>query len=336
MNSESNTISQNEAPTFRTGYQRVIGIDVAKDTLDIHDSQGSLTASIGNDVQSVQTKLLGKLAQGESVLVVCESTASYHIEMMDAVHECAIDIAVVNAGQVRHFAKGHGRIEKTDPIDSEMICLFGQDVSVHLTAQRTTQEKNHTALVNRRQSLLKILTQENLRLSHTRDTETQKFIKQMIRNLENQLKRVEKRLAEILKELAKDDPKVEILHSHPGVGKVTTSVLLTQLPELGTLNRKQIAKLVGVSPIANQSGTKDGKRAVRGGRQAVRNAMYMAANSARQHDDRTKAFYNRLRNQGKPFKVAIVACMRKMLSTLNQMVRNGETFEASKYASMTS
>ncbi len=255
---------------------------------------------------------------------------------MDVVHNNDIDIAVVNAGQVRHFAKGHGKIEKTDPIDAEMICLFGQDVSVNLTAQRTDKEKNHTALVNRRESLLKMQTQETLRLDHTFDKESQKFIKQMIRNLQNQLKRVEKRLSEILKELAKEDPKVDILLSHTGVGKVTTSVLLTQLPELGTLNRKQVAKLVGVSPIANQSGTRDGKRAVRGGRQAVRNAMYMAANSARQHDDRTKAFYNRMRNQGKPYKVAMVACMRKMLSTLNQMVRNGETFDASKYASMTS
>lgn len=335
MNTQSETVSQNQAPIFRSGYQRVIGIDVAKKKLDLYDSQQSLTAVIDNDPQSIQTKLLDKLTGQESVLVVCESTASYHILMMDVVHDNDIDIAVVNAGQVRHFAKGHGKIEKTDPIDAEMICLFGQDVSVNLTAQRTVKEKNHTALVNRRESLLKMQTQETLRLDHTFDKESRKFIKQMIKNLQNQLKRVEKRLSEILKELGKEDPKVDILLSHTGVGKVTTSVLLTQLPELGTLNRKQVAKLVGVSPIANQSGTKDGKRAVRGGRQAVRNAMYMAAFSARQHDDRTKAFYNRMRNQGKPYKVAMVACMRKILSTLNQMVRNGETFDASKYSSMT-
>lgn len=118
------------------------------------------------------------------------------------------------------------------------------------------------------------------------------------------------------------------------MGPITTSVLLTQLPELGRLDRKAVAKLVGVSPMANQSGTKDAKRSVRGGRQGVRNAMYMAAFSARQHDDRLKAFFDRLRQQGKPYKVAMVACMRKQLSTLNQMVRNQETFDASKCASM--
>jgi len=334
MNNESNSTNPNHTPISRTGYQRVIGVDVAKDKLDLHDSQGTLTRTIDNDAPSIQTKLLDKLDRGCRNLILCESTASYHLLMVDMAHEESIDVAVVNARQVRDFARGHGRIEKTDPIDAGMICQFGQDVSVHLTARRTEQQKHHTALVHRRESLLKMRTQENLRLEHTVDKETRKLIEQMLGSIQKQLKDVEKRLGEILKELAKEDPKVNILLSHVGVGKVTTSVLLTQLPELGRLNRKQIAKLVGVSPIANQSGTKDGKRSVRGGRQSVRNAMYMAANSARQHDERTKAFYNRLRNHGKPFKVAMVACMRKMLSTLNQMVRNEETFQASRYASM--
>lgn len=335
MNSESKTITQNDAPTFRTGYQRVIGVDVAKDTLDVNDSQGRLTGSIGNDAKSIRAKLIKQIDPKDSTLLLCESTASYHLLMMDLAHEKSIEIAVVNARQVRDFAKGHGRIEKTDPIDAEMICRFGQDVSVHLTARRTEKQKNHTAMVNRRQSLLKMRTQEKLRLLHTVDKEARKFITQMLGNIEKQLKSVNQRLKEILKELSKEDPKVNILLSHSGVGIVTTSVLVTQLPELGTINRKEVAKLVGVSPIANQSGTKDGKRSVRGGRQLVRNAMYMAANSARQHDDRMKSFYNRLVGQGKPHKVAIVACMRKMLSTLNQMVRNEETFDASKFASMT-
>ena len=109
---------------------------------------------------------------------------------------------------------------------------------------------------------------------------------------------------------------------------------MTQLPELGKLNRKEVAKLVGVSPMANQSGTKDGKRAIRGGRQEVRNALYMAAFSARRHDERMAAFYDRLIKQGKPYKVAMIACMRMLISTLNQMVRNQEKFDASKYACM--
>lgn len=206
---------------------------------------------------------------------------------------------------------------------------------VHLTAQRSDQEKNHFALVKRRESLMKMKSQGQQRLDHEYDKESIKLIKAMLRNIENQLSRVEKRLQEILKKLAEKNPNVDILLSHCGVGNVTVSVLLTQLPELGTLNRKQVAKLVGVSPMANQSGTKDGKRSVRGGRRDVRTVLYMAALVARQHDVRTRAFYERLINQGKPYRVAKIACMRKLLLTLNQMVRNGEPFDASKYASMT-
>lgn len=278
MNNESNQQKQKQINPSRTGYQRVIGVDVAKDKLDIHDSQGKLTGTIDNDVNSIAAKLLDSIEPGSSTLILCESTASYHLLMMDAVH--------------------------------------------------------HTAMVHRRESLLKMRTQEKLRLLHTSDKQAIKFLKEMLRNLANQLKSVEKRLAEILKELAKEDPTVEILLSHCGVGKVTASVLLTGLPEMATLNRKQIAKLVGVSPIANQSGTKDGRRPIRGGRQSVRNAMYMAAHSARQHDDRMKAFYDRLIKQGKPFKVVMTACMRKMLCTLNQMVRNQESYDASKFGCM--
>lgn len=334
MNTESDTVCQLQTPQFRSGYQRVIGIDVAKDKLDLHDSSEQLTGCIDNDPESIAEKLLAQVEPDSSTLIVCESTASYHLTLMDLAHEKLVDVAVVNARQVRDFARGHGWLEKTDVIDAEAICRFGQDVSVHLNAPRSEQQKNHTALVNRRESLLKMRAQENLRLLHTRDKEAIKFLKQMLENIEKQLKSVEKRMSEILKELAKDDPTVNILLSHTGVGKVTVSVLLTQLPELGKLNRKQIAKLVGVSPMANQSGQKDGRRSVRGGRGAVRKTLYMAALSARQHDDRIKAFYNRLKNQGKPYKVVMIACMRKMLSTLNQMVRNGETFDASKYASM--
>lgn len=331
-NDEPTTKNATDAPAFRTGYDRVIGVDVAKDNLDLHDSRGKRTGQIGNDVESIQSKLIDRIDQSVRTLILCESTASYHLLMTDMAHDAAVDVAIVNPRQVRDFAKGHGWLEKTDKIDAAMICRFGQDVQVHLAAKRTEQQKNHSAMVHRRESLLKMKAQEKSRLLHIRDREARKLVQQMLRNIENQLKRVEKRLNEILRALAKEDPTVDILLSHTGVGPVTVSVLMTQLPELGKLNRQEIAKLVGVSPMANQSGTKDGKRAIRGGRQEVRNALYMAAFSARQHDERMKAFNDRLVKQGKPYKVAMVACMRKLISTLNQMVRNQEMFDASKYA----
>lgn len=334
MNNESNSNNHNATTISRSGYQRVIGVDVAKDKLDIHDSAGKLSPCIDNNPSEIVKKLINRIKQDASTLVVCESSGSYHLDLMDAMHEHSLNIAVVNARQVRDLAKAHGRLEKTDPIDARMICRFGQDVEVHLTPPRTEDEKRHLALVNRRVTLLKMRTQEKLRLSHCRDQEVIRFIKQSLRNIENQLQRVDTRLSEILKELAKKDARVDILLSHKGVGVVTTSVLMTQLPELGALNRREIAKLVGISPMADQSGLKDGKRRIRGGRQAVRTALYMAANSARQHDPAMKAFYDRLTKHGKPFKVVMVACMRKMLSTLNQMVRNGESYDSSLYAAM--
>lgn len=335
MNNGSEKKLDTQATLSRTGYQRVIGVDVSKFKLDVHDSQGELTGCIDNSIKSIQKNILDHIEPASRTLLVCESTGSYHLALMDAAHDHRIDVAIANPRQVRDFARGHGWLEKTDVIDAAMICVFGQDVKVNLTAQRSDREKNHAAMVSRRESLIKMRTQEKLRLDHAQDKETVKLIKAMLKSIETQLKRVEKRLAEILKELAKEDPKVDILLSHSGVGNVTASVLLTQLPELGTLNRKQVAKLVGVSPMAKQSGTKDGKRSVRGGRRPVRNALYMATLSARQHDPRMKAFFTRLTDQGKPYKVATMACMRKLLLTLNQMVRNGETYDASKYASMT-
>lgn len=290
MKREINDNQPNPTTTSRSGYQRVVAIDVAKDKLDLHDTAGKISGTIDSSPQSIAVHLIKKIDADSSTLVICESTGSYHLNVMDAVHEANIDMAVVNARQVRDFAKGHGRLEKTDSIDAQMICRFGQDVPVHLTPARTEQQKQHTALVNRRQALLRMRTQESLRLLHITDPVVVKLIKQMLGNIKSQLQRVDQRLAEILKELAAVNPAVNVLLSHTGVGKVTASVLLTQLPELGTLNRKEIAKLVGVSPMANQS---------------------------------------------KPFKVAMVACMRKMLGTLNQMVRNEATFDSSKYGSMT-
>ena len=318
MINESTTNTRHETPLSRTGYQRVIGVDVAKNNLDLCDSQKKLTGRIDNDVKSIQAKLLDRIDPDSATLILCESTASYHLLMTDMAHDSSIDVAIVNPRQVRDFAKGHGWLEKTDTIDAAMICRFGQDVPVHLAVRRSEQQKHHTAMVHRRVSLLKMQAQERSRLLHTTDKETRKLLKQMLRNIENQLNRVDKRLSEILKELAKQEPKVH----------------LTALPELGQLNRKEIAKLVGVSPMAKQSGTKDGKRMVRGGRQSVRCALYMAALSARRYDERLKAFYTRLRKQGKPYKLAMIACVRKLLSTLNQMVRNQETFDASKFAAM--
>lgn len=246
-----------------------------------------------------------------------------------ATHEAGIPVCVANPRQVRDFAKGHGFLEKSDTIDAHMIRRFGEDVELHLTPQRSPEEKQHQALVRRRCQVLGLLSQEENRLNQTFDSETLKMIKEMVSHLKNQLKEIDQRLAKQLIERAKTDPNVNILQSVPGVGAVTTSTLLAELLELGKLNRGEIAKLIGVAPLVKQSGKSDKHRKPRRGRAQVRSVLYMAALSATRFNKSINRFYQRLLARGKNEKVALVAAMRKLLTILNDMVRKGESWRSS-------
>lgn len=312
---------------MKTQFARVIGVDVSSLQLDINDSAGKIKTSLPNTVDAVTKHLIQKIDDQPSTLVVCEATGSYEHVLVDACHQAGIAICIANPRQVRDFAKGHGFLEKTDRIDALMIRRFGEDVEVHLSAPRSPEQRAHQALVRRRVQVLELLSQEQNRLGQTQDPFALEMIKESISQLKNQLKRIDGQLAQMLQERAKKDPDVEILQSVPGVGVVTVSTLLSELPELGELSRSKIAKLVGVAPMARQSGTVDKKRRARGGRSQVRCVLYMATLVATRHNCVIREFYLRLVRRGKEKKVALVAAMRKLLTILNDMVRHGKRWQ---------
>lgn len=309
-------------------YKRVIGVDVASASLDIHDSAGKLTGSAPNSLAGIQQAIVGKVRGRTSTLIVCEGTGGYEHCLVEAAQEAGISVAVANPRQVRDFAKGHGFLEKSDTIDARIICRFGQDVELHLTPQRSESEKRHRALVRRRGQVLQMINQEQNRLGQTSDTASREMIEAMVLYLKKQLKEADVLLEKLLDERAQEDPTVNILRSVPGVGTVTTSTLLAELPELGKLNRRKVAKLVGVAPLINQTGQSDKQRRVRGGRSHVRHVLYMSALVATTHNPVIKQFYVRLVSRGKPKKLALIAAARKLLTILNDMVRQQQPWQS--------
>lgn len=313
-------------------YERVIGIDVASKKLDISDSLGKLAAVIDNTPEAIQSKLIKKLTDPEKTLVVCESSGGCEDVMVELLHAAKVNVAVVNPRQTHHYAKAHGYLEKTDAIDAKVIRLFGEQVEVHLNMPLKQQEKQFQAISRRRVQVLVMINQEQNRKRLCSDETSREFIDATLEMLKKQLKSLDKLLEKFVDDLSKDTPKVKIIASVPGVGPVTTATLCCELPELGKISRSQIAKLVGVAPLAKQSGQSDGKRRIRGGRATVRRVLYMAAVVATGHNPVIKKFYLRLVQRGKPKKLALIACMRKLLLMIHDMVRSGQMWDPLKKA----
>lgn len=311
---------------MKTGYQRVIGIDVGSEFLVISDSAGEVSGSIPNGYVEIQEQIVSKITSPKTTLVLCEATGGYEHCLVDVVQEAGIPVAIANPRQVRDFARGHGLLEKSDQIDAAMIRKFGEDVTVHLVPQRSELQKQMQTLVRRRNQLNGMINQEQNRVRQSVDKLTRPMIEATVSYLKTQLKAVNSSLKQLLAEHASHNPNVEILTSAPGIGEVTAATLLTDLPELGTLNRREIAKLVGVAPIINQTGKSDKQRRARGGRIHVRNVLYMATLVATRCNPVIKAFYQRLLKRGIPKKVALVAAMRKFITILNHMVRQQQAW----------
>jgi transposase len=317
---------------MNTGYARVIAVDVGSETLVVSDSSGKIKGSVNNSVADIRSQIVRKVVLGESTLIICEATGGYEHCLVDVAQDAGLPIAVVNPRQVRDFAKGHGWLEKSDEIDAAMIRKFGEDVEVHLLPRRSEEEKQMQALVRRRGQLNHMLNQEQNRLAQTHDPVSQQLIRETLSYLKQQLKDVDARLKKLLAERGTQDSKVAILTSAPGVGQVTVATLLTELPELGMLNRHEVAKLVGVAPLINQSSKSDKPRRPRGGRVQVRNVLYMATLVATRCNPQIKAFYVRLVQRGKPKKLALIAAMRKFITILNHLVRTGQPWNVASVA----
>ena len=216
---------------------------------------------------------------------------------------------------------------KTDPIDAGVISKYGEVVSPKPMAVKSEHEQKHGALVARRNQLLELVNQENNRLKQTWDNDAKQSIRDVLEVLRKQLKSIDSQLAKMLKEDVENQRTIEILQSVKGVGPVMISTLIAELPELGRLNRAEVAKLVGVAPINRDSGKKSGKRFIGGGRGQVRRVLYMATLVAIRHNEKIKTFYQHLKAKGKESKVAIVACMRKFITILNLLVKTDQLWQ---------
>lgn len=309
----------------KSDYQRYIGVDVSKATLEIDDSRRLIPKSIDNDADTIVEVIIQSIDSPESTLVVCEGTGGYERKLAYAMHAAGVPIVIANPRQVRDFASGNGILEKSDPIDASVLRVFGEDArNLTLATQKSEDHQKLGAMARRRKQLVEMINQESNRLQQTMDSEIADLIQEHLETLKKQLKTIDHRLAKMINEQAQTDPTVRVLQSVPGVGSVTISTFLSELPELGKLSRGEIAKLVGVAPLIKQSGQKDGQRSVFGGRGYVRRVLYMATLAATRYNDTIKRFYTRLVAKGKPKMVALVASMRKLLIILNNMVRNGE------------
>jgi transposase len=260
----------------------------------------------------------------QSPIVVMEATGGYEELLVGLLHQHDIAVAVVNPRRVRAFAAGIGKDAKTDAIDAQVIAFYGQVVKPAAQIAKSVDEQKLQALVERRRQLLDLINQENNRRQQTADREVQEYIQQSLETLKKQVKTIDERLTKCVHADTANARKVEILESVKGIGAVTVSTILAELPELGELNRGQIAKLVGVAPLNNDSGQASGQRRTFGGRAYVRRVLYMATLVATRFNSRIKDFYQRLLSEGKLKKVALTAAMRKLLTILNTLVKTNQ------------
>jgi transposase len=311
--------------TDQTAFTTVIGVDIAKAKLDVafHDE----TINVKNTEKDILSKLIGRI-DSESTIVVMEATGGYEERLVSLLHQHGISLAVVNPRRVRDFAKGIGIDAKTDPIDAGVIAFYGRVVKPAPQLAKSDEEKKLKALVERRRQLLDLIGQENNRLQQTADREIEKYIRKSLEALKKQLKSIDARLAKCVQQDTANERKIEIMGSVKGIGPVAISTFLAELPELGELNRAEIAKLVGVAPMNNDTGQRSGKRRTMGGRSYVRRVLYMATLVATRFNPQIKSFYQRLLARGKEKKVALVAAMRKLLTILNALIKKDELWRA--------
>lgn len=302
-----------------------VGIDVSKEKLDVGIRSTGKRLVVVNDDSGI-TKLVDHLRKVSPTLVVLEATGGLELKVVTALAAANLPVAVVNPRQVRDFAKATGRLAKTDTIDADVLAEFAEALKpkVRMLPDATTQKLS--ALVTRRRQIIEMITAERNRLLRAPE-DIRPEIETHISWLKSRLKHLDNNLHKTIRKSPIWREKGDLLKSMPGVGSVVSFTLLADLPELGTLNRKQIAALVGVAPFCRDSGTLKGKRTVWGGRANVRSILYMGALAATRYNPVIKEFYERLIKGGKAPKVALTACMRKLLTILNAMGKHQTPFE---------
>ena len=301
------------------------GVDVSKAHLDLALTSSEARPRFANTTSGI-TKLVTRLTEAGPELVVLEATGGFEVPAAAALAAAGIPVVVANPRQVRDFARSTGQLAKTDALDARVLALFAERVRPAVRPLPDEATRALDALVGRRRQIIDMLTAEKNRLAFARPA-VQKGIKKHIRWLERELSDVDDDLDQQIRDSPVWQAKSDLLQEVPGVGPNLARTIIAELPELGRLSHKEIAALAGVAPFPRDSGRMRGKRMIWGGRAPVRSALYMSIWSASKWNPVIRVFYERLRSKGKPPKVAQVACMRKLLTILNAMVRDGRRWD---------
>ena len=303
-----------------------VGIDVSKAWLDVAVHEQREITRFSNDESGIAS-LVKALKKLKPKLIVLEPTGGFEILVVAELSRVGLPVAVVNGKRIRDFAKATGQIAKTDKLDARVLAHFAAAIRPEVRPLQPEEEEQLTALLTRRRQILDMITVEKNRLVTVR-AKMKPDLEAHIHWLSNNLKELDQEIEDFVNGPPIWKEKDMLLQSVPGVGPVTSATMLGRLPELRLLNRQEIAALVGVAPMNKDTGNKQGKRSIYGGRGDVRCVLYMAALSAKKHNPFIRTFYQRLIRHGKEKKVALTACMRKLLVILNAMVRTNQPWRS--------
>jgi transposase len=298
-----------------------IGIDVSKDRLDVCRRPSGTAFAVARDGEGL-AGLIERLQGARPELIVLEATGGFEQVVAAGLAGAGLPVVVVNPRQIRDFARSMGRLAKTDRIDAEVIALFAERVRPELRPLPDAAARELDELVTRRRQVIEMIVAEGNRARRLASRRLKKRIDRHLEVLQKELTEIERELDDTIRRSPIWRETEDLLKSVPGIGNATARTLLAELPELGTLGRRQIAALAGVAPFNRDSGTFRGRRMIGGGRAGVRATLYMAALVASRHNPVIAAFYQRLLAAGKPKKTALVACMRKLLTILNAIIRH--------------
>ncbi len=303
-----------------------IGIDIAKDSLDIHVNPTDERWNSTNNSKGIDDTV-EHLTALEPTCIVLEATGGLEMDIAASLSTAGLPVAIVNPGQVRNFARALGKLAKTDTIDAEVIALFAEKVRPECRPLPSEDEQALKELITRRRQLVDMRTMESNRQQRIRSRQVTDSIDTHITYINDKIKEIDCEIKQFIKASPVWRAKENLLKSVPGIGDGAAAMLMAALPELGMLNRRQIAALVGLAPMNRDSGTFRGRRMITGGRAAVRTGLYMPTLSAIRCNPFIKQYYNRLIAAGKVFKVAITACMRKLLTILNAVMRDSRPWQ---------
>jgi transposase len=303
-----------------------VGIDVSKDRLDIHVRPGDEAFAVSRDGKGLE-QLAERLRELSPALVAVEATGGFEVIVAAAIAGAGLPLAVVNPAQIRHFAQAVGKRAKTDPVDAGVIAHFAEAVRPVPRALPDEAARLLAELVGRRRQIIDMIVAERQREKRATNVRVRKSLARHIAVLEKELMEIDGDIDTLVRGSPVWRAKEDLLASVPGIGKIIARILIAELPELGNLNRREIAGLAGLAPYTRQSGKWRGKSMIAGGRTTVRSATFLGALVATRHNPILKAFYQRLLQAGKPKMVALIAVARKLLTILNAILRDNRPWQ---------